>query len=177
MNVLAAVPIAIRRARGSNVTFVNKATTLSATIAAPAASGATRSNGISTITTTAAHGFLAGQVVVISGVSDASFNGTFSILSVPTATTFTYSQRGLADVAAATAGNGTATAGDGVFLSADRAELEGWPFVYTNVANAGGFLGDGLPLLAGAAPLQWANFPGVVWARSPRDTDKLEVLP
>lgn len=76
-------------------------------IAAPASSGATRSNGVSTITTTAAHRVLVGSWVTIAEVSDSSFNGTFQVVSVPTSTTFTYSQSGLADVASGTAGNGT----------------------------------------------------------------------
>ncbi len=75
-----------------------------ATIAAPAA-GAVRSANLVTITTTAAHGLQVGQAVVIAGVTDASFNGTFVILSVPTSTTFTYAQVAMD----ATSGNGTAT--------------------------------------------------------------------
>jgi hypothetical protein len=43
---------------------------------------------------------------VIGGVTDSSFNGTFTIVSVPSATTFTYAQT----AANATSGNGTATA-------------------------------------------------------------------
>jgi hypothetical protein len=43
-----------------------------------------------TITTTAAHGMVAGQQVTIAGVGNASFNGTYTILTAPTSTTFTY---------------------------------------------------------------------------------------
>src|SRR5437879_12886135 len=62
-----------------------------ATIAA-APTGAVRSSNAVTITTTAAHGFVAGQSVVIAGVTDTSFNGTFTIATVPSTTTFTYAQ-------------------------------------------------------------------------------------
>ncbi|HSH14677.1 MAG TPA: hypothetical protein VLD18_01500, partial [Verrucomicrobiae bacterium] len=69
------------------------------------ASGAVRSANVVTITTAAAHGFTANQSVTIAGVSDASFNGTFSIATVPSAATFTYAQTG----PDATSGGGTAT--------------------------------------------------------------------
>src|SRR5713226_6606267 len=67
--------------------------------------GAVRANNVVTITTTAAHNLLTGQPVTISGVTDASFNGTFTIASVPSSTTFTFSQAG----ANASSGNGTVT--------------------------------------------------------------------
>ena len=67
-------------------------------------SGAVRSSNVVTITTVGTHGFSAGSTVVISGVTDSSFNGTFTIASVPSTSTFTYSQ-----VAGdASSGNGTA---------------------------------------------------------------------
>jgi YVTN family beta-propeller protein len=66
--------------------------------------GAVRASDVVTITTTTAHGFLTGQRIVIAGVSDSSFNGSFTIASVPTSTTFTYSQTGTN----ATSGGGTA---------------------------------------------------------------------
>jgi len=59
-----------------------------------ATSGAVRNNNVVTITTTAAHGFAVGNVVTISGVTDATFIGSFTIASVPSATTFTYNQTG-----------------------------------------------------------------------------------
>jgi hypothetical protein len=48
-------------------------------------------SNIATLTTSANHTYLAGDVVVVSGV-DATFNGTFNIIAVPTATTFTYAK-------------------------------------------------------------------------------------
>jgi DNA-binding beta-propeller fold protein YncE len=71
------------------------------------ATGAVRASNVVTITTSSAHGFLVGQAVTIAGVSDSSFNGTFSIATVPSTSTFTYSQTG-PDV---TSGGGTATSG------------------------------------------------------------------
>jgi len=75
------------------------------TTATIASNGARRQSNTVTITTTAAHGFTQFQIVTISGVADSSFNGTFAILSVPSTTTFTYSQVG----ADATSGGGTVT--------------------------------------------------------------------
>ncbi len=48
-------------------------------------------SNIATLTTSTDHTYLAGDVVVVSGV-DATFNGTFNIIAVPTTTTFTYAK-------------------------------------------------------------------------------------
>lgn len=76
-----------------------------ASIAAPGVPGASRASNVVTITTTAAHNFVVGKQVSIAGVTDASFDGSFVIASVPTATTFTYAQTAVN----ASSGNGTAT--------------------------------------------------------------------
>ena len=55
---------------------------------------------VATLTTTAAHGLATGMEITITGV-DATFNGTYRITGVPTATTFTYAK---------TASNVTSTA-------------------------------------------------------------------
>lgn len=67
--------------------------------------GAVRTSGVSTITTSVAHGYLAGQYVTLGGVTDTSFNGIWVIESVPSVTTFTFLQTG----ANSTSGSGTAT--------------------------------------------------------------------
>ena len=55
-----------------------------------ASSGATESGTTVTITTTKTHGFKAGQFVQIQSVPVSGYNGTFTIVSTPTGTTFTY---------------------------------------------------------------------------------------
>lgn len=70
------------------------------------AAGAVRSGGVTTFTTTAQHGFRKGEKLVLDGVGDTSFNGTFYVASVPSTTTFTVAQPGQPD---ASSGNGTAT--------------------------------------------------------------------
>lgn len=59
--------------------------------------GITRTSNVTTVTTTADHGFVVGQAIKVSGVAggeNASFNGTFRIATVPSARTFTYSNAG-----------------------------------------------------------------------------------
>jgi hypothetical protein len=56
--------------------------------------GAVRTNNISTITTTSAHGYQVGQTVLIVNMADSTFNGTFIITAVPSAATFTYANPG-----------------------------------------------------------------------------------
>jgi DNA-binding beta-propeller fold protein YncE len=74
---------------------------------AVAITSSSRSSGSSTITTAASHSFQLGQVVLISGVADTSFNGVFTISSVPSSTTFTFVQSGAPN---ASSSGGTAVA-------------------------------------------------------------------
>jgi YVTN family beta-propeller protein len=69
--------------------------------------GATRNGGVSTITTASTHTIQQGQVVLIEGVADASFNGIFTVTTVPSGTSFTYVQPTAPNVAGS--GGGTAT--------------------------------------------------------------------
>src|SRR5947207_1864882 len=102
-----------------NVSFAGK----SATIAGSPV-GATEAGTTVTITTTAAHGFVAGQTVVISGVAVAGYNGTFTITSVPTATTFRYT--------AATSG----LAASGACTAVEKLSTVNPPFLSTLSASA-----------------------------------------
>ncbi len=72
-----------------------------------ASSGATESGTTVTITTTKTHGFKAGQFVQIQSVPVSGYNGTFTIVSTPTGTTFTYTDTtsGLAASGGGTAQN------------------------------------------------------------------------
>lgn len=54
---------------------------------------------IATLTTGTAHGFVVGDVVTVAGV-DSTFNGTYTVATVPTTTTFTYAKTA-ADVTSA----------------------------------------------------------------------------
>lgn len=66
-----------------------------AVIELTASSGAVRTSNVVTLKTTAAHGFSAGQTVVVANVDAdgaTNFNGAFTIASTPTTTTFTYAQ-------------------------------------------------------------------------------------
>jgi hypothetical protein len=57
-------------------------------------SSVSRTDSITTVTTSATHSFKLRQVVCISDVTDTTFNGCFPILSVPSGTTFTVPNSG-----------------------------------------------------------------------------------
>jgi len=97
-------PITPTSAFPANVSVTH---TLSPVRAVIAAGGASRNGttGVVTITTSGSHGLNIGQSITIAGVADPSFNGTFVIADVPTATTLTFNQAGLT----ATSGSGTVT--------------------------------------------------------------------
>ena len=56
----------------------------------PAPTGAVSSATSATILTEKAHGFAVGDMVTVSGVGTAGFNGTFKVVTTPTPTSFTY---------------------------------------------------------------------------------------
>src|ERR1700687_5778591 len=89
----------------------NGATQPAAVAIAASPNGATENGFLVTITTTAAHGLSAGQSVTIAGVGIAGYNGTFPVVSSPTATQFTYiaGASGLAASGGGTAASAPAT--------------------------------------------------------------------
>lgn len=70
-----------------------------------------------TVTTSAAHGLAAGNIVKIAGISVNGYNGTYAIASVPTTTTFTYTalQTGLGAPTGSPLGQVLATGDTGSF--------------------------------------------------------------
>jgi hypothetical protein len=78
-------------------------TLANSTIQGPGTPGASRVSNVTTFKTSTAHSMIAGQSVVVTGVTDTSFNGTFTIIDVPTSDTFTVSNAG----SNATSGTGT----------------------------------------------------------------------
>ena len=83
------------------------ATTVSAIV--KTVSNKALTSNIATLTTSAAHTYLVGDVVVITGV-DSTFNGTYSIASVPTSTTFTYAKTATNVVSASATGSTSVSA-------------------------------------------------------------------
>jgi len=69
------------------------------------ATGADRTSGLVTLTTTTAHGLAVGDTITVAGVTDPTFDGEFVVASVPSTTSITYDQSG----ADATSGSGTIT--------------------------------------------------------------------
>jgi hypothetical protein len=76
-----------------------------------ASGGGTAASATVTIQTSSAHGFVAGQLVTTTGIAVAGYNGTFTIVSVPSSTQFTFTAPagGLAS-----SGGGTAAAAGSV---------------------------------------------------------------
>ncbi len=89
--------------------LTSPATSTSGATATLVGSGATESGNTVTITTTATNAgkITAGDPVSVSGVAIAGYNGTFTVASVPTTTTFTYS-----DATGGLAASGGGTVGD-----------------------------------------------------------------
>lgn len=58
------------------------------------ASSLTRASTTATFTTTEAHGLKIGETVVIDGATEPEYNGTFTVLGVPSSTQFTYTVAG-----------------------------------------------------------------------------------
>jgi hypothetical protein len=105
-------------------------------------------SNVATLTTGTAHTYRAGDVVVVSSV-DATFNGTYSIIAVPTSTTFTYAKTASnvtsAEVSSPVGGTSVAArrefagmvrdATDGVFKTFTKATTK--PTTTVNFSEAG----------------------------------------
>lgn len=91
-----------------DLAFIGEYATTISTITKTVSNKAITSN-VATLTTSTSHTYLAGDVVVVSGV-DATFNGTFNIIAVPTATTFTYAKTNANVASAAASGSAAVSA-------------------------------------------------------------------
>ena len=54
-----------------------------------------RTSSVATLTTSTAHGFVAGTKIIVRGTKTAQLDGEFTVLSTPTAQTFTYALAGV----------------------------------------------------------------------------------
>lgn len=122
---------------GANAVIVSDCYQLTSAVGVRARAAATKTatvsnkaltSNVATLTTSAAHGIVAGETIVVAGV-DATFNGTFVVASVPTATTLTFalvaanvaSQAATGTIAASQTGNLFQAEGPtGTLLSAIR---------------------------------------------------------
>ncbi len=91
-----------------DLAFIGEYATSISTITKTVSNKALTSN-VATLTTSAEHTYLAGDVVVVSGV-DATFNGTYSIIDVPTNVTFTYEKIASNVTSAAASGSAAVSA-------------------------------------------------------------------
>ncbi|HCI6758184.1 TPA: hypothetical protein NPP70_003282 [Klebsiella variicola subsp. variicola] len=124
--------------------FVNNQVTTAAAAAFAGADIATTavtySNGVATATTASAHGLTAGQYVKISGVAPAAYNGTVVVLTVPTATTFTYAPASAPGGSATTQGTIGAVAQADITLPVKVISIESGNSKTVNYDSATGFL-------------------------------------
>jgi hypothetical protein len=124
-------------------------------------SSCSRTNGVATCTTTAAHNLQTGVQVNIlrNSTTDSSFEGAFTISSVPSGTTFTYLQTGVPNT------SGTVTSGTAQVVAKNLVQWNIQPygpirsFIYRNGTLAGiaqgmdsAFIDWGLPFPASSAP-------------------------
>jgi len=97
-------------------------------IAAPSGTspGASRTSGIVTITTTTTHSLQVGEPVVISGVGDPSFDGVYTVVTVPSSDSFTYTQANFTTVPPnSTSGGGSISYAQPVATLATSLTLQG----------------------------------------------------
>ena len=85
-----------------------------------------RFNDVATLTTNVSHGLEVGDTVTVAGV-DANYNGTFTVTTVPTPTTFTYASVNAPMIP--TAATGTAAGGTALSLGRDAPITKGIPVV------------------------------------------------
>lgn len=100
----------------------------------------TYSNGVATATTASAHGLTAGQYVKISDVAPAAYNGTVVVLTVPSATTFTYAPASAPGGSATTQGTIGAVAQADITLPVKVISIESGNSKTVSYDSATGFL-------------------------------------
>ncbi|HCI9669338.1 hypothetical protein ACKLLO_25395 [Klebsiella pneumoniae] len=124
--------------------FVNNQVTTAAAAAFAGADIATTavtySNGVATATTASAHGLTAGQYVKISGVVPAAYNGTVVVLTVGSATTFTYAPASAPGGSATTQGTIGAVAQADITLPVKVISIESGNSKTVSYDSATGFL-------------------------------------
>ncbi len=96
----------------------------------PTPTGAKELGTTVTITTLTAHGFVVNETVTVAGVGVAGYNGTWVVTSVPTTTTFTYTDTASGLVAS---GGGTAAEG-GSSCGTNTAPTVNWAYNIAGVA-------------------------------------------
>ncbi len=147
-------------------TFANGNTTLNGAFTGSGGNGLTKTGGPTpltislateaaftpTITTATAHNLQIGQQVTISGVSVSGYNGTYTVLSIPSATTFTYTAP--TSFMASSGLSGTATPivqGSLTFNGTSGVSPNTMPLtINAGAFNLNGQLGDGLVTIANA---------------------------
>lgn len=109
-----------------------------------------RSSGVATVTTSAAHNFVVGEKVFVSGLgSNFSYDGYHTITSTPSATTFTYANTGTNQVSTTVTSAGIARAGSRKISSI---LLAGNVVTVTTRDTHGAILGENITITGVGAP-------------------------
>lgn len=114
------------------------------------------SSGTTATATVTNHGYIVGQSVTIKGATQTEYNGTYSVVSTPTANTFTYTFAG----SATTPATGTITATPAFVSGSNRvywAELADKLFILDVENNIAWYIDDGTPTVLNI--VRDANFP------------------
>lgn len=127
---------------------------------------ASQVGNVVTITTRANHGLAPGQTVTISGVTPAGYNGTFTIVGVPSATTFTYladpglspaTGFGTVESAIYIGGVGSATANSTLVIGSSGIDMSTASHSVALVATGFAFAGDQTWNVAGGRNLRFGG--------------------
>jgi len=145
------------KATNSSIAVTSFGSTSSATISSITLTDAT--TGTATVTTSGVHGFSAGTSVTIAGSSPTAYNGTFTIVSVPTTKTFTISGITVTPPTPATANTyqATSASSSGVTISSMSRTTSGTSTetVTVNTATNHGFATGDSITITGVSPSRY----------------------
>jgi hypothetical protein len=105
------------------------------------------SSNTATLTTSAPHGFVVGEKVVVENV-DSTFNGTYTITSLPSSSTFTYAKTA-SDLISTAVTNATVRSGSRQIKSR---QLVGNSVTITTVSTHGAILGEQITITGVGSP-------------------------
>ena len=115
-----------------------------------------RATNVATLTTSADHGLSVGDLVTISGVTGAAYNGTVEVLSVPLSTTFTYASTGTDEGSTADTGGTVKQLMSGKVAGSSS---KSFTFAYdTNVQRGSGSDAEDAPVTVVAIGLAGAQY-------------------
>ena len=121
---------------GVGATLTNSGTQIPLIIDGFTISSVVRSSNFVTLTTSAAHNFIAGDAIRVYGVSNTAFNGTFTISETPSSTTIRYAQSASdASSSGGTVGISLVAGTSTVLVKNQTTQTQNGIYVVTNVGS------------------------------------------